>query len=260
MHAFAILHTSMTGISDNRCAALKHSLLPVLIVCFTWIWLLLGDQPPARTIEEVLAPRPPLTLAKAIFGAAMTLLCVLWLAVGWHRFLLLGEGTVWALPRWRPGRVLAYGGYLLLIGSAATAVLVPVFTALALVQRVLGIEDDPKLHPLPPALMLAGLVMFSLVLGRLGLMLPAVAAGRPLGPRAALAATGSTKSTFAMLSLLLILLAYLQHFALFLIDAILPGLAGLLLFPIAIYNLLLGLSVLTTLYGHYIEGRPLVRA
>lgn len=184
---------------------------------------------------------------------ASTLLAVLagWVlltsvAVRWHRFVLRGEKPSDWLPRWHGGRVAGYMLRGLLIG---VVVGLPTVLALLVVSTALARSILPLLAAVLAIQFAAGWAAL-----RLSASLPAVALGERMGLGEAWAATAPASGAVA----LLVAILALGDLALDALVGVLPTAPGLVVAVVAGWAaLMLGIAVLTTLYGHLAEGRPL---
>ncbi len=186
----------------------------------------------------------------------VTLITGLWIAVAWHRYILRVEEPESIIPPFHGQRLLAYLGYSLLIGII---VVIPA----ALLGAFAGIVLS-ALHPLGGGAMMIGtllwlvfvLVPIFLLSLRLSPALPAAALGEPMGIKGAWAATEGAWPD-------LLVLAVVAGLASIVID--LPALIGIgSMAFVMIWSLLtawvkmmVGASILTTVYGHYVEKRQL---
>lgn len=179
----------------------------------------------------------------------------LWIVVAWHRFVLLDETSGGPVPALLADRLFAYFGrgmqvaLIFMAGGVAMAVVIAVL--------VYALPEDSVVVILVPLVMLA---IVALIFYRLAPLLPAAAIGKPIGIRAAWAATSGAWGTILLLTLV-------SAIAFFIID--LP--ATILLrqsasvAPVALVwlsitgwvKLMVGASVLTTLYGVYVERRAI---
>ena len=160
-------------------------------------------------------PTQPADLAAAGGGVAATglitgilyLVAFLWLAVAWHRYILLDEMPTGLLPEFNGSRMLSYFGYSLLIGL--------VLIGLAIVMGIITGIVGAVIGQLAIVIVLVFYFLMLIASYRLSPMLPAAAVG-----------------VFAFLGLLWQLAA-------------------------GWVTMVVGVSLLTTIYGHYVEGRPL---
>jgi hypothetical protein len=174
----------------------------------------------------------------------------IWIGVAWHRYVLLVE-TTGLVPPLRAGRMLGYLGTSLLIGLILA---VGIGLPGVLLLRVVS-QGSPSLFiPVMTVMFLAAFV----VSFRLSTALP----GSALGARQSIADAwrATSGSTYTLLGLAVLV----GVFSWLLQKAGQPFLRfGLVPFAVATavttwISMMVGFSVLTTLYGHYIEKRPLV--
>lgn len=187
----------------------------------------------------------------AVFAISMIVIVIataLWIAVDWHRFILLEETPSSILPPIHRDKMLAYlgrGFVLFLLFLVAGIVLFGLVAALSNLFPLIGI--------------ILGIVIgfgMMVVFYRLSLILPAAALGQHLTLKEALDATRGTTGTIIVIGLCLFLL----ELALQLVAAalsIIPLLGVLASFAVSMFLAMLGISIMTTLYGYYIEKRSL---
>ena len=187
----------------------------------------------------------------------------LWIAVAWHRYVLLEETPGAVIPTWNGGRIWSYfvtGLLIFLIGLAATIV-----TAL-LAGAIVGVGVAAMGMARPGGHGIAGGVAGSVVgvatmlyiFFRYSPALPASALGKPIGLSAAWRTMAGKGGTIAVLVIVSVLFT--------LATAVVPAqifergsMIGIVTDVIAQWiNLMVGISVMTTLYGHYVEGRALL--
>ncbi len=186
----------------------------------------------------------------------VTLITGLWIAVAWHRYILRVEEPSSIIPPFHGKRLLAYLGYSLLIGLI---VVIPAALLGAVAGMVLG-----AFHAVAGGAMIVGTVLWLvfvlvpviLLSLRLSPALPAAALGEPMGIKGAWAATEGAWPD-------LLVLALVAGVASIVID--LPVFIGMASVPFVMMwslltawvKMMVGASVLTTVYGHYVEKRPL---
>lgn len=190
-------------------------------------------------------------MAGGLLGGLLWLLLYLvtfaWVAVAWHRYVLLEEAPAGLLPAFRSELVWPYLGRSILLALVMIAVAIPVSLVLGLVAASQSMV----------ATVLAGILMW-LALGwigmRLSLVLPARAVDKPIGMGDSWAATAPAAGAIALLVFLLAVI----NVVLGLIFGQAPGiLGGLLSIVLQWFTTMLGLSILTTLYGALVERRQL---
>ena len=185
----------------------------------------------------------------------ITLVSSLWIAVAWHRYVLLQEQPGAVVPAFRGDRVAGYFGYSVLIGL----ILIPVAMMLGVVVGVVAASIVGPEPTLGAAIIVGLLVYVPLVMigYRLSVVLPATALGEPLGLGAAWIATKDEAVTMLGLALISVACAIaVQVPVMFLLG---DG-------PLAIVwqisaqwvVVMVGASILTTLYGHYVQNRALL--
>lgn len=190
--------------------------------------------------------------AKVLLVVAVALVFSLWIAVAWHRFVLRGEGGTSLLPPFHGPEALRYLGRSLLIGLVIAAVAAVLGMAIMPLGLMLA---GPLLGAMISSLLL--MVPVFMVMLRLSIPLPAIAMGQNIGFSEGWKATYGETGVFFGLALLLAVFSILLGVpeALFRPDSI-PALLWTL--TSGWVQMMVGVSILTTLYGHYIEKRPLV--
>jgi len=186
-------------------------------------------------------------LATALFG----FLASLWIAVAWHRFILIDEYPK-TIPAFHGARIFSYFISGLLIGLMAFLVIIPLFVAT-------GILQNANFFPwFSFPIWCAAVVGLTIITMRLMTLLPAAALGKPLTVRDTWQVTKGQNGTFFGLAVLLFLFALPFRIVSLLLNES-PLLVGTIWETFSnIVLLIVTLSVLTTLYGHYVEKRPLV--
>lgn len=247
---------SVRALVQHPAMAVRLTALPYVISALAHV-LLVGaffNQDQASIAAAFEQGRAPFAGMAADF--VLQMLTLAWMAVAWHRFILADKvPSSFASVEW--GRVLAYVGtsltITLMILLAALGLMIPA----GLLVLALGAALGPQILA-TPVIVAAVLVVPLVVIGmRLSTALPAIA----LGPGADfLSGWRATKGKSLSLILFAVLTYGLQ---------VLLGYASRLPFadwPEAAMTMerivtwpgsLLAISGVTTLYAHYIEGRPL---
>jgi len=178
----------------------------------------------------------------------------LWIAVAWHRFILLDERTAGLVPAFHGP--LVWGYFLRSLGYAAIVV-VGAMVLGAIVSLLFG------------GLMKGSMVLLVVVTGvfvylpltiamlRLASVLPGAALGSQHDFLAGLRATEGRTGEIAVLAVIAVgarVVLVLLGVKLF---ASLPILGFAWDAVMGWFVTMVGVSILTTLYGHYVEGRPL---
>ena len=245
-----VIRHSLQMLFRNFRHALRVSVGPTLLGLLAFFFIVtvlgigLGEAMEAPNPEEM----PPGVALAAIIGAVLFIFISAWVAVAWHRFILLEEypGTLPALSG-RP--VWPYAGRSVQLGLLLLALLIPAFILVAVLAAALG--GSPALEAL---LGLGAILYFSYMSLRLGLVLPATAIGRPMGFRQSWRETEPYATAILGTSVIIVLI----NGAVPQVSALLPNpLRGLIDLAAGWVTVMLGISVLTTLYGVIIERRDL---
>ncbi|MBO9473219.1 hypothetical protein J7413_06670 [Shimia sp. R10_1] len=197
-----------------------------------------------------MAATPQLTRILMFLGVfVVTALLATWCVVAWHRFVMLEEMPQGWIPPFHKAQIFAYWGQIFKLSLAALLVVAPAGFVLMLI-----VKASPVLGVLIgiPAYFIAVLALM-----RLSVTLPAAAVGKPVTFSQAFEAT--TKSWGALLLMILLLagLQILTQSAAAGLALVSPPLSVVLNLATTIFVSLLNISILTTLYGHYVEGRSI---
>lgn len=189
-------------------------------------------------------------------GALLVLLVALitgiWIAVAWHRFVLLGEVPTTPVPPFLGERMGAYFIKSLLIGII-----------LIVVGMIIGVVVMPLMSRgggLVAMLLISLLVQVPMIfLGlRMATGLPGTALGSDHPLMAGWQATAGEWRVILELAVMMALAVWVINLISLLIFGGVTMLAQIWQIIVGWPIMMVGLSVLTTLYGHYIEKRPLV--
>ena len=196
------------------------------------------------------ATNPGLIFLTVLATIVISMIAYCWAAVGWHRFVLLEEFGFGVVPRWRGAEVRAYLWRAFLVGLFAVAL---GFAGL----MVLGIVVTIFPSTVAAFIAVSGFTLgLSWAITRVGLILPAAALGQEMSFRESWQATKPV-STDLLVPLFFIALGMT------LLDQLVTVTFGnnpLGAIPSALLywlQILLNLSLLTTLYGTQIQGRAL---
>lgn len=183
-------------------------------------------------------------------GVVVSVITYCWAAVGWHRFVLLEEYGNGVVPNWHGPYIMSYLGRAFLIGLFAVAVSI---AAMIVIGIVIGILQSTAVA----FVLLTGFTLgLTWLITRVGLILPAAALGQKMSFGESWEATKPVASHMLVplffISLAMVILNQLV-IAVF-------GQNALSIVPSAVlywFQVLLNLSLMTTLYGTQIEGHPL---
>jgi len=201
------------------------------------------------------SPEAPPELGNSlIFAATMVvnLICMLWIAVLWHRFMLLEENVDSIVPSWSGALVWSYFkaaivvGMIIVLASAVPFLIFSYFSPLFFgISIWLGYG----------MLSILGLLIYYFSL-RISLVLPAAAIEKPISIGDSWRVTQPASGAILVASLILVL------FSILLQTPFGASGAGSVINLISSFftqwiSVMLGVSILTTLYGHLVENRPL---
>jgi hypothetical protein len=196
-------------------------------------------------------------LGQLAFVSVIGMLCFTWSAVNWHRFVLLAEWPTHWIPDFKIGRVAAY------LLATIKLTLLFVIVAVALGFAVLFVVGILTAMLGGGAIFISGaiLIVASLALAsaffRFVAVLPAAAVGEELTFLDA--SEAASESSFA--GLVLVFITALANFVMLILvgtTAIFSQELGLAIGVMGALALaLISLSVFTTFFGHYIEGREI---
>lgn len=241
MLAFRLLRHSILQLTGNLGAALTLSVLSLLLAA-----LGIGIGMAARQALAVGDPPGIIVAVVAVAIVATFVLAFVSLTASWHRHVLLGE---------RPQVFRSIGGsearYFWAAVRMSLVVMLIVF-----IPMILIVALTSALNGSIYVTMLASLII-GIAVAIIGLRLGTGLAGAAIG--AAKPLTTGWKGTESCLGTLLLLAVFSQILQTILnLASQIPGLVGLVATLLAAWlGTLLSLSIITTLWGHFVEGRAL---
>lgn len=246
MLGFKIFAHAVRMVLNNWQDALRIGLVPVVLTLGAVALVLSALGVPVRV--GLVTSDVPMDgrFGTAIFlSSVIWFIGIIWIFVNWHRYILLSEYPKGWMPPLRGDRIWAYFWKSFQIGLIAMLASIPaIFIAAAF--GGLGIYVS---------LVWFAFVMYAVF--RISPVMPAVAVGQPLAFGEAWRATAPGASALVLVIILLMVMDFVMNV---LGNAVMGVSVGLGL-PIVIIcsaaTSLIGVSVLTTLYGHYIEKRVL---
>ncbi|MBD3679754.1 MAG: hypothetical protein HUJ27_15315 [Rhodobacteraceae bacterium] len=251
MKGWSIFVHAVRMVLNNIDVALRISAVPYGIVIILTLAMLFTSG------FNFLGAQQPMVMHSGGFWTALFVLYVLWIvmsvwiAISWHRFVLLAEVPEGLVSRFRGGPVIKYIGVSFLLGLMVGIILVVVVMIVGFVLAAIS----PHIGPVIAGLL--GFFLFFAIFYRLTPVLPAIAIEKRVSFGESWTATGGQTGTIILVALILTVLSVLFS---------LPSLMSSQINPYIdlIYSLvtnwvvtMFGVSVMTTLYGHYIEGRAL---
>ena len=248
MKAWAIFVHSIRQVFGNLPQALHVSgLLYLMQMAVT---VALGVTPAALSPD---AEIPPELMFGALLSVLVLLVTTLWIAVAWHRFVLLNERPEGYIPAFSIARIARYGWRSCLIGMVVVAMAIVIgIAAGGVLFSLLG--EGPAANLLT---VLAVIVPIFTVLYRLSAALPGLALDRPTAFADGWVATTGETETILTLAFFTALIGIVLGAPLGLMP---QGSIFALLWELVAgwVQVMVSASILTTIYGHYIEKRPLV--
>jgi hypothetical protein len=254
--AWSIFVHSLRQVFGNIGGALQVSAVLMLAqtgILMTFGKVLLMD----RYTQRAMMQSGDFPWGQFLLALVLVTVLSLWIAVGWHRYILLNERPT-LVPALKMDRILGYFGKSFLIG------LILVIPAIIL-GFVAGMIATPLIKGgggLIGLIIVMGLIVYLPIVTvgtRLATMLPGAALEPGVSVFSGWEATrGATATVLGVVILSLICFGGLEYLSV----KIFPDPTTL---PATIVNIVLqwvatmvGVSILTTLYGHYVEKRPLV--
>ncbi|WP_170468251.1 hypothetical protein [Ruegeria arenilitoris] len=254
MLGWQIFVHSVRMVFGNLKQVLQITVGPALIATGLIVALFMVTGIPLEAFDESADSLPDGISAASVtfflFGLfAVIAAVVFWIAVSWHRFILLEEYPGGIFPAFRFDRILAYFGRILLLGILMMIAWIPVGVVIA----VLG----ETLLPLSIILTLAYGVFLIVCFYRLSIILPAAAIGEPI----TLGEAWNSTTGVAGSILVLLVVAFLFQLLVQLVFSVLVFIPVLgILLTVFLGTLILpmiSVSIFTTMYGVFIEKRQL---
>lgn len=249
-----IVRHSFILLSRNFSDALRVSIGPLLIGgALIYVALsVMGTSPQSILLSPQSSDDAGAAALVVLFALLIGLFVLSWIAVAWHRF-ILKEEYPGLIPTLNSAHVLPYIGRSIVLALLMTVILLPVAAVAGVVLSALGLINSA----------LAGLVIgfamglfFTFVWLRVALVLPATAINEPISIREAWTLSNPASSDILSASVILVGLNIVVGALLEIFFG--PTLIGFIVnLGVSWVTLMIGTSVLTTLYGHLVQGRPL---
>lgn len=263
MLGFQLFLHSLRMVLGNLGAAIRITIpvLVFLVLSYAWTFAQFGsasffvEWSSSMEAGEFVAPPEGFW---AFFPIAFIggVIAFLWTATSWHRFILLEEHPGALGPQFNGG---AIGRYF-----AAGFVLGLIIFAAALVFGFVGglIIGGIALAGMPAigVAVLAGLVIYVpiiIIFYRLTPMLPSAAIGDRLKMSEAWDATRGASGTLLVLAVISVIASFVIAWPVGLLAGTAPIVALVLQIAIQWITSMFGISIMTTIYGVYVEGREL---
>lgn len=257
MLAWQIIIHSVRQVFGNLGAALRISALLMAIQFSVTTWFT------SRMAEMGLTDplNPPTEIPAGVGASSLTMLIVAfvagpWVAVAWHRYVLLEEAPGAALPAWNGGRWAAYLWAMLRVGSVVVGVVFIGLIVLGTILALLGAMTQGNAPKLTIVALLAG----TYIGYRLCLVMPAAALGEQMSVGTSWKTTAPGSKQIVFLTMILLGFSLAVPVIGVAVSVVSPAIGMLVQMVISWALFLIGASVMTTLYGHFHQGRSLVGA
>ncbi|MCL6283473.1 hypothetical protein M3P21_07985 [Ruegeria sp. 2012CJ41-6] len=183
-----------------------------------------------------------------VFFMVTIFVVMFWIVVSWHRFVLLEEYPSGIIPPFRFDRILAYFGRYLLLMLLALLAFIPAGLVMLVLREASGLVT---------VVAVAAFLVLVVCFIRLSIILPAAAIGKPITLSQAWAATTGSAGAIIVLIIVSVLFQIAIQFGAALL-AMIPVLGIIIvLFATMLVLPLINVSILTTMYGHFVEKRDL---
>ncbi|WGW04600.1 hypothetical protein [Tropicibacter oceani] len=248
MKGWTIFVHSLRMVLRNWMQALRIGLLPVIIATAA-LSLLVGGT----GWEMMNTPGGGMPMPEDGAGFTMAFLpawivimvAMIWIVVNWHRFVLLEEYPRGWLPPFPVSLILGYFGRILMLVVIAVVLSIPLGILVAAMGQAAMI-----LLPIFWVIIMVGFY-------RVSVILPAGAVGKPMTLGQAWTATQGASGVILTFALILFAANFVLQLGVAAIMAVSVLLGGLVSIAFSLVMGLVGVSILTTLYGHYVEGREI---
>ncbi len=254
MLGWQIFVHSVRMVFGNLKQAVQISLVPalvgaVIVIVLTVVFGIsfedISTEP--NGLPDAAAPASILGFFMSVFACILAIM--IWIVVSWHRFVLLEEYPSGFLPEFKTDRILAYFGRLVMLIVLGIVVMVPAVLVIAMVSSAAAIIGILA--------WLAFVLTVTVCFYRVSPILPDAAIGGTLKLSEAWRATAGSNGAILALVLVSFLFQVLIQFVMSLllfipiIGFLVVVFASMLIVP------LINVSILTTLYGVFIEKRAL---
>lgn len=252
MTGWKLFSHSIGMISRNFQQAVQIFLVPLVLIAVV-IFAMVGQMASELTMHGNGTTVPigmvgPGILLQIFLLSLVVALISMWGVVAWHRYVLLEEMPKGWIPRLNPSNMLMYLWRSLQLMLVSMICILPVaFIGSAIMQAggVIG------------ALLMAVCFVAVLVfVSRMVLVLPAAAIGASFGLGEALRATKGQWPTFLAVGFFIFLANVAASVILLGLSSI-PWLMSVVQLGFSAVLSLLNISILTTLYGYFVEKRPI---
>ncbi len=257
MKGLDIFLHSLKQVLGNLPGAIKVSALPYGVQFVVTFLLTRPDRMAAMMSDPMAMMQGGPSMIARLLSLVVVIVTSVWMAVAWHRFVLKNEIPAGFVPAFDQNRLIAYFVRALLIGLVCMGLGIVLGFIAGLVAFAVAYVTGAYIISLLIFMVLVYFPIF--VVGyRLATALPAMAVDQAASFTAGWDATRGQIETFIGLGLISVAAMFASAIVgLYILGGIMP----LFILWTIVFNWLatmVGLSILTTLYGHYIEKRELV--
>ncbi|UWQ24744.1 hypothetical protein K3553_17645 [Leisingera aquaemixtae] len=252
MKGWSIFSHSVSMVLRNFQAAIQIFLVPTLLVfavVFAVVYAVFqsGIIPVGQAVNMPLGSVSTGFLLQMAAVWVVVMLISIWGVVAWHRYVLLEEVPEGWIPRLHTSNILIY------FLRAVQLAIVSVISLIAV--AFIGSAFAEAAGYFGVAILIVLFIAVALFLSRLLVILPAAAVGRAISLSDALESTKGAIPALFLLGVCVFLAQLVVELALSAVAGI-PVFSLVLQLGFAVILSLLNVSIMTTLYGHYVEGRP----
>lgn len=249
MKGWQIFRHSFNLVIANLEQAFRLSLALYLVQSGFTIYSFLN---PPETIDfqgTAVPMMDPATILVSMILGLCAVVASLWIAVAWHRFALTGEEAQGWLPSFHGSEIMGYLGRSIMIGMLVVLGVVVASLPVGLISIGLPV--------LAGAMSLALIGFAAYLFFRLGVMLPAAAMGEKLTLTEAWDATKGESGTILTLALIVVGASIVIQLPSWFNEDPTSIINVVYSLVVNWFATIIGISVLTTLYGHFVEKRPI---
>lgn len=242
----------------NLGAALRISVGPVLIiVAVTALFYVVADEPFGTTVTSETMENFPWGMFFLTFVVSAA--CLLWVATAWHRYILLEEHPG-MLPAFNGARILDYlGRGVLLFAMLFVILFIIALVAGFVLATFLGDGNMTEEGGFFVGLVFALVVYIPMLFlyYRLCAVLPAAAVGKSLGFKQAFSATAPGSTMLLAMGIFWTVAGFVGAWVIEFVVVAVPIIGFVLWIVFNWVVAMVNLSIMSTIYGHYVEGREL---
>ena len=249
MKGWQIFRHSFNLVMANLDQAFRLSLVLYVIQSMYTVYSFLNPPQMVEFEGTEIPVMSPETILPTIFLGILAVIASLWIAVAWHRFALTGETALGWVPRFHGSEIMGYLGRSILIGILVVLGVM----VLTIPVGIISIGLPPLAGVM--SLLLIGLAAY--LFFRLGVMLPAAALGDKLTLAGAWDATRGQSGTILTLALIVVGASIVIQLPSWLNDDPYSLINVVYSLVVNWFATIIGISVLTTLYGHFVENRSI---